>query len=51
MDDALPILEYLQLLFKTESAQEYIAFLWDAFDTNYTNSNTSLPFLPNTCSQ
>jgi hypothetical protein len=34
MDDALPILEYLPLSFKACSEQEYIAFLWDAFETN-----------------
>jgi hypothetical protein len=37
IDDALPILEYLPLSFKSPKEQENIAFLWDAFETNYTH--------------
>ena len=36
MDEALELHNYLPLSFKTRSEQEYIAFLWDAFETNYT---------------
>lgn len=36
MDDALPIMEHLPLSFKTRSEQDYIAFLWGAFETSYT---------------
>jgi len=45
MDDALPILEYLPLSFKTRSEQDYIAFLWDAFETNYTHGKYQFAFL------
>ena len=35
MDDALELIDYLPLSFKTESEEEYIKFLWDAFESNY----------------
>ncbi|MDH5298685.1 MAG: hypothetical protein OEV91_06660 [Desulfobulbaceae bacterium] len=44
-DDALPILEYLPLSFKSPKEQEYIAFLWDAFETNYTHEKYQFAFL------
>ncbi len=31
------IFQYLPQSFKTPSEQEYIEFLWDAFDFNYRN--------------
>ena len=37
MDEALELGNYLPLSFKTPSEQEYLAFLWDAFQSNYTN--------------
>ena len=37
MDEAVELGDYLPLSFKTRSEQEYIAFLWEAFDTNYTH--------------
>lgn len=37
MDEALELADYLPLSFKTQSEGEYVAFLWDAFESNYTN--------------
>jgi hypothetical protein len=37
MDEALELATYLPVSFKTRSEEEYIAFLWDAFQSNYTN--------------
>jgi hypothetical protein len=45
MDDALQLTEYLPLSFKTESEQEYIQFLWEAFDSNYNNQKYQFAFL------
>ena len=45
IDDALPILEYLPHSFKSPKEQEYIAFLWDAFETNYTHGKYQFAFL------
>ena len=36
---------YLPLSFKTPKEQEYIAFLWDAFETNYTLGKYQFAFL------
>lgn len=35
MDDARPILEYLPASFKNETEAAYVAFLWEAFESNY----------------
>jgi hypothetical protein len=35
MDEALELGNYLPVSFKTRSEQEYVAFLWDAFQSNY----------------
>ena len=35
MDDALELGSYLPVSFKTQSEQEYMVFLWDAFQSNY----------------
>lgn len=35
MDDALTILEYLPASFKNTNEQNYITFLWEAFESNY----------------
>lgn len=35
MDEALELGDYLPVSFKTRSEQEYVAFLWDAFQSNY----------------
>jgi len=36
MEEAAELGNYLPLSFKTPKEQEYIEFLWDAFETNYT---------------
>ena len=36
---------YLPLYFKMPKEQEYIEFLWDAFETNYTHGKYQLAFL------
>ena len=45
MEDAFALATYLLLSFKTPSEQEYIAFLWDAFETNYTYEKYQFAFL------
>ena len=35
MEEALELGDYLPVSFKTRSEQEYLAFLWDAFQSNY----------------
>ncbi len=45
MEEATAILKYLPLSFKTSSEQDYIAFLWDAFETNYTHCKYQFAFL------
>ena len=46
MEDALPILEYLPATFKTPGEQEYIRFLWAAFETNYEYEKFQFAMLP-----
>lgn len=45
MDDAIELGNYLPLSFKSPKEQEYIAFLWDAFETNYTHAKYQFAFL------
>lgn len=45
MEDAAVLSNYLPLSFKTSSEQKYIAFQWDAFETNYTHGNYQFAFL------
>jgi hypothetical protein len=45
MEDAFELGNYLPLSFKTRSEQDYIAFLWDAFETNYTYGKYQFAFL------
>jgi hypothetical protein len=45
MEEAAELGNYLPLSFKTKSEQEYIAFLWDAFETNYTHGKYQFAFL------
>ena len=45
MDEAAELANYLPLSFKTQKEQEYIAFLWDAFETNYTHGKYQFAFL------
>ena len=45
MDEAAELAEYLPLSFKTPKEQEYIEFLWDAFDTNHKHGKFQFAFL------
>lgn len=45
MDEAAELGNYLPLSFKSPQEQEYIAFLWDAFETNYTQGKYRLAVL------
>lgn len=37
MDEALGLDAYLPVSYKTQTEKEYMAFLWDAFESNYAN--------------
>lgn len=45
MDDALELHQYLPVSYKTRSEQDYIAFLWDAFEMNYNQEKYQFAFL------
>lgn len=45
MEDAAELADYLPLSFKTPKEQEYIEFLWDVFETNYTHGKYQFAFL------
>jgi len=45
MDEAAELGSYLPLSFKSPKEQEYIEFLWDAFETNYTHGKYQFAFL------
>jgi hypothetical protein len=45
MEEAAELGNYLPLSFKTRSEQDYIAFLWDAFETNFTHGKYQFAFL------
>lgn len=45
MEEASELGNFLPLSFKTPSEQDYIAFLWDAFETNYTHGKYQFAFL------
>src|ERR1700692_673784 len=45
MEEAAELANYLPLSFKTPKEQEYIEFLWDAFDTNYKYGKYQFAFL------
>jgi hypothetical protein len=45
MEEAAELANYLPLPFKTPTEQEYIEFLWDAFQTNYTHGKYQFAFL------
>lgn len=45
MEEAAELGNYLPLSFKAPSEQDYIAFLWDAFETNYTYGKYQFAFL------
>lgn len=45
MEDAIELGNYLPLSFKSPKEQEYIAFLWDAFETNHEHEKYQFAFL------
>ena len=45
MEEAAELSNYLPLSFKSPKEQEYIAFLWDAFETNYIHGKYQFAFL------
>ncbi len=45
MEEAAELGNYLPLSFKSPQEQEYIEFLWDAFETNYTYGKYQFAFL------
>jgi hypothetical protein len=45
VEEAAELGDYLPLSFKTRSEQDYIGFLWDAFETNYTHGKYQFAFL------
>ena len=45
MNEALELNDYLPLSFKSQKEQEYIAFLWEAFETNYVHGKYQFAFL------
>ncbi len=45
MEEAAELANYLPLSFKSPKEQEYIQFLWDAFETNYTHGKYQFAFL------
>jgi hypothetical protein len=45
VEEAAELGNYLPLSFKSPKEQEYIEFLWDAFDTNYTYAKYQFAFL------
>jgi len=45
MEQTAELADYLPLSFKTPKEQEYIDFLWDAFETNYTHGKFQFAFL------
>jgi|SRR5271157_198892 len=45
MEEAYELANYLPLSFKSPKEQEYIEFLWDAFDTNYKHGKYQFAFL------
>lgn len=45
MEEAFELDSYLPLSFSRPNEQEYVAFLWDAFETNYTHGKYQFAFL------
>lgn len=45
MDDSVPILEYLPNTFKNKSESDYLAFLWETFESNYKNGKYQFAIL------
>ncbi len=49
MKEAAELGNYLPLSIKSPKEQKYIAFLWDAFATNYTHGKYQFAFLAARC--
>ena len=49
MEEAADLGNSLPLSFNIPKEQEYIAFLWDAFETNYTHGKYQFAFLAVKC--
>ncbi|HTW90650.1 MAG TPA: hypothetical protein VMH22_02975 [bacterium] len=45
MEEAARLLDYLPLSYKNRGEQDYVAFLWDAFQTNYEHEKYQFAFL------
>ena len=45
MEEAAELGDYLPLSFNRPNEQGYVAFLWDAFETNYTHGKYQFAFL------
>ena len=45
MEEAAELNDYLPLSFTSPKEQEYVAFLWDTFETNYTHGKYQFAFL------
>lgn len=45
MEEATELADYLPISFKTPKEQEYIEFLWDAFETNHSHGKYQFAFL------
>ena len=45
MEEAAELGDYLPLSFNRPTEQEYVTFLWDAFETNYTHGKYQFAFL------
>jgi hypothetical protein len=45
VEEARELADYLPLSFKSEKEQEYIRFLWEAFEMNYTHGKYQFAFL------
>lgn len=45
MEESLELVRYLPISFKTEAEREYVAFLWDTFQSNYENGKFQFAFL------
>jgi hypothetical protein len=45
MDEALELAEYLPVYYRNQTEQDYIEFLWDAFQTNYDHGKNQFAFL------
>lgn len=45
MEEANEILKYLPRLYKDRSEQEYITFLWEAYESNYENEKYQFAFI------